>query len=184
MAVVQHAISKAQVDELFAGLLDAMPYHLDDGTVVIGNTGFRRPRRARLCERYIRHEPKRAPALPERKVTELASYEIDRRFARRKCAGTTRGRPSAVEPVKISSKRYADRTFRNEVPPALSSERRQAASWNEHWSIACSEAFHPVAFRGKGGYPRGYPRGYTRGRTSSSWGAERPYFTGVSQKLL
>ena len=42
------------------------------------------------CVKDIRHEPKRGRALPERRVTGLANYEINRRSARRKCTGTAR----------------------------------------------------------------------------------------------
>jgi hypothetical protein len=41
----------------------------------------------------------RAPALPERKVIGLASYEIDRRSARRKCTG-----PNPLTPAANMSK--------------------------------------------------------------------------------
>jgi hypothetical protein len=115
-----------------------MPHHFDNGTVVIGNAKFRRPRRARLCERHIRHEPKRAPALPERRVTGLASYEINRRSARRKCTGRARPRPRRTCQTRQRMRRL---NLPKPSSATLWSERRRAASWNEPWSIACSEPF-------------------------------------------
>src|SRR5882762_9082426 len=105
MAVVQHAISKAEVDQLFAGLQNALPHHFDNGAAAVAATVFRCSRRLRPLERHLRDLPKREPALPERWVTGLANYGIDRRSARRKCAGTTWGRPCAIGPVKISGRR-------------------------------------------------------------------------------
>jgi len=66
---VQHAIAKTQIDQPLAGLSNALPHHFGNGKIFIGGTKLRRFGRARLCERHIRDEPKRAPALPERKVT-------------------------------------------------------------------------------------------------------------------
>ena len=130
MAVIQHAIAKTQVDQLFACLSNALPHHFGNGSVFIGNTKFRRPGRARLCERHIGDEPKSAPALPEHRVTGLANYEINRACARRKCAvappgtlfrgsGTVvRVRPKAAlgESTQTKSRRLATpwRSLRNE----------------------------------------------------------------------
>ena len=77
MAVIQHAIAKTQIDQPFASLSNALPYHFGNGKIFIGGTELWRFGRARLCERHIGDEPKRAPALPERRVTGLAKYEIN-----------------------------------------------------------------------------------------------------------
>src|ERR1700738_1602018 len=67
----------------------ALPHHFHNGAAAVAATVFRCSRRLRPLERHLRDLPKREPALPERWVTGLASYGIDRRSARRKCAGTT-----------------------------------------------------------------------------------------------
>ena len=86
MAVIQHAIAKTQIDQLFAGLSNALPHHFGCGNLFIGGTELWSFRRAPLCERHITNDPERAPALRERRVTDLAKYEMNWGCARRKCA--------------------------------------------------------------------------------------------------
>src|ERR1700738_184525 len=101
----------------------ALPHHCHNGAAAVAATVFRCSRRLRPLERHLRDLPKREPALPERWVTGFANYGIDRRSARRKCAGTTLGAPLRHRACQ---------------------DQRQAASINKPWSITCCDDFHPV----------------------------------------
>jgi hypothetical protein len=130
MAVVQHAISEAEVDQLFAGLQNALPHHFDNGAAAVTATVFRCSRRLRPLQRHLRDLPKREPALPERWVTGLASYGIDRRSARRKCAGNVPDIPS----IKTNKQPYSS-CLRGRV-------LRQVENPSPPWQIGATSGLH------------------------------------------
>lgn len=124
-----------------------------------------------ICETNLSCEP----ALPERRVTSLLNYEIDRRFARRKCAGTTRGRH---RPLSLSDRRRAASIDRHRVDHM----QRRLPSGRLLGHKGATFGATPGGYTGKSGRARSpYFTGLSRSRFIV---AEREGFLGIFRKLL